>query len=220
MSSSGWESSDLLAMFNRMAGRPSSDAITDSSKYARLAEAQSSIITKIAGVAPKPLYGDPTLMTSSDGGYTFTFGLDGNGYPLFPTGKARIYIDLVSIPNAPLRPGVDYLDEGTQIRMPNNMPWGGTLYWYGITPPELMSATVQPVLQPPTARILIVIEAVREFAEEFGRNEKLMASMDRRWDREWGPTMTMIRTHFRGGGALTMLQPLLPASSPNVGVFV
>ncbi len=63
---------------------------------------------------------------TADGGYTFTFGTDGNGYALFPLGKANIYPSLNAVPNYPWVPGVDYLDEGTQIRMPNNIAYSGT----------------------------------------------------------------------------------------------
>lgn len=221
MPSTGWESEDLLRRWNQKAGRPASDAITDESKYGWLADGQASVITKIAGIVPRVLYGAPTAMETADGGYTWTFGEDGNGYALFPMGKARIFMDLVSVPFAPLRPGIDYLDEGTTIRMPNNMPWSGTLYWYGIDPPEQLSETVQPVLFPPSARILIVIEAVRQFAQQFGRNNALEQAMDREWDNEFPPTMTMLRTHFRGGGALgSMLRPLLPAGAAPFGLGV
>lgn len=192
---------DLLRRFNQLAGRGGpgvADAVTPDVKYQLLADAQASVLTKIQSIIPRVLYGAPTAMTSADGGYTWTFGTDGDGYALFPVGKVQIYMDLTSVPFAPLRPGIDYLDEGTQIRMPNNTPWTGTLYFQGMTAPALMSASVQPVLQPPPARILIVIEAVRDFAESAARNEALVAAMDRRWDREFGPAMTAIRTHFRG----------------------
>ena len=198
MSGTGWNSADLLRRFNVLAGRPDADGMTPAKKFAYLADAQDSVLTKIASIVPNVLYGAPAALTSSDGGYTWTFGTDGDGYELFPIGKAHIYPDLQSIPTAPLRPGIDYLDEGTRIRMPNQVPWDGTLYWYGITPPGLLSATVAPVLQPPSARILIVIEAVMQFAESAGRDPNLADQMRVRWARDWGPSMTMIRTHLRG----------------------
>lgn len=209
MAGSGWGSADLLLRFNRLSGRPSADAVTPATKYAYLADAQTSVLTKIAGIVPRVLYGAPTAMTSADGGIVWTFGTDGDGYALFPVGKVRIYRDLASVPSGPLTAGIDYLDEGTQIRMPNNAPWSGTLYFQGMAAPQLMSQTVQPVLQPPPARILIVIEAVRQFAESYARNPALIEMMDRRWAREWGPTLTMLRTHVRGlrapGGTLPPL---------------
>lgn len=198
MTASGYSSADLLTRFNRWAGRPTVDAMTDAQKYAFLADGQDAVFMEVANVAQNSLIGAPTLMTTADGGYTFTFGTDGNGYPLFPLGKAEIYSALAAIPNYPWRPGLDYLDEGVQIRIPNNLQWSGTLYWRGMTAPQAISSTVQPVLQPPPARILIVIKAVQQFADEFVRNPALADRMEIRWEREWGKYATAIRKHFRG----------------------
>lgn len=195
---SGWGSADLLQRFNLMAGRPDADALSDPKKYMFLADAQQSVFSKIASIVPRVLYGDPQPLATTDGGYTWQFGVDGDGYPLFPMGKVGIYPNLNAIPQYAWTPGIDYLDEGTQIRIPNNQVWSGQLYWYGITPPAEMSATVQPILQPPAARVLIVIEAVRQFAESYARNPDLENMMAQRWARDWGPWMTAIRTHFRG----------------------
>jgi hypothetical protein len=158
---------------------------------------------QIEGIVPRVLYGPPIPLVTTDGGYTWSFGTDGDGYALFPSGKAQIYSALDAIPSYPLVPGVDYLDQGTSIRMPNNTAWNGQLYWYGITPPPELNATNNSVIQPPTARILIVIEAVRAFAESYARNPDLVTMMDRQWNRTFGPTMTAIRTHFRGSQQAT-----------------
>jgi hypothetical protein len=197
--SSGWESSDLLTRFNLMAGRPDNDALSDTKKYQFLADAQQSVFTQMVSCAPRVLYGAPQPLQTSDGGYTWQFGVDGDGYLLFPLGKASIYPNLDAIPGYAWTPGIDYLDEGTQIRIPNNQSWNGQLYWYGITPPAELSATVAPILQPPASRVLIAIEAVRQFAESFARNPALESMMAQRFARDFGPWMTTIRTHFRGG---------------------
>lgn len=202
MAGTGWDSADLLTRFNAMAGRPTTDAITSTEKYQRLADGQNDVLVEIANVAPQVVYGSPTAMTSSDSGYTWSFGTDGNGYALFPLGKASIYPNLAAIPDYPWQPGVDYLDRGTTIVMPNNVPWAGPLYWLGITPPVAISSTNQPVIQPPTTRILIVIKAVKNFAEEFLRNAALADQMELKWQREWPKQATMIRKHFRGGRSL------------------
>lgn len=206
MAGTGWQSSDLLTRFNAYAGRPTTDAITDAQKYLRLADGQEAVLLEIAAVSPKQLYGAPTAMTSADGGYTWTFGVDGNGYQNFPLGNAQIFPSLAAVPDYPWRPGVDYLDEGTQIRTPNNVPWSGTLYWYGITAPQQISASVQPVIQPPQARVLIVIKAVEIFAEEYLRNAALADQMAVKWARQWPRYATLLRKHFSGArpsGAVT-----------------
>jgi hypothetical protein len=76
------------------------------------------------------------------------------------------------------------------------------LYWYGITPPQAMSASIQPVIQPPPARVLIAIRAAKDFASEGKRDPELMQIMDARYEREWGKWATVIRKHLRGLGRL------------------
>lgn len=214
MAASGWDSTDLLSRWNTYAGRPTTaDAMGNPTKYQFLADAQQYVIDRIASIKPSVLYGAPTALTTADGGYTFTFGVDGNGYALFPMGKAGIFPSLQAIPNAPWQPGVDYLDEGTQIRMPNGRQWSGTLYWYGITPAQQMSAAIQPVLNPPPIRALIVLKAVADYARSAGRNSDMALTYEAQFEREFGPWMTQLRRHFRGGGAMgPLLQPLFPTS--------
>lgn len=181
-----------------MAGRPAtSDAIGDPVKYGFLADGQDSVLTEIAGIVGKVLYGAPIAMTTADSGLTWTFGTDGNGYPLVPL-SAHVYPSLNAIPDYPWNPGQDYLDEGSTIRMMNNIPYSGTLYWQGVTPPQQISATVQPILNPPAARILIVIRAVQQYADEAARNPDLSGQMEVRWMKEFPKQMTLIRKHFRG----------------------
>lgn len=198
MAGTGWQSTDLLTRFNQVAGRPTTDAITAAQKYVFLSDGQESALAEIAGITPRQLYGAPTAMTSSDGGLTWSFGTDGNGYALFPMGRASIYPSLNAIPDYPWRPGVDYLDRGTTVVMPNNIPWSGALYWVGITPPVQIDATNQPIIQPPPARTLIVTRSVQQFAEQFLRNAALADQMQIRWDRDFPKYMTMIRKHFSG----------------------
>lgn len=185
-----------------MAGRPSADSMADTDKYARLADSQVSVINQIATIAPLVLPHVVTQMTTADSGATFQYGTDGNGYPIFPVGNASIYPSLQAIPDYPWIPNVEYLDEGTQIRMPNGRLWSGTLYWYGISPvvsqPLPISATNAPVLQPVGARILIVIDAVKKYAEEFNRNPALAATMQAQWTQEFGQWLTQMRRHIRG----------------------
>lgn len=218
MPSSGWESADLLTRFNALAGRPTADAITDPQKYQRLADAQDTVVTKISGITKSAFPTAPAAMTSADGGYTWTFGTDGNGYALYPYG-AGVYPSLTAVPDYPWMPGVDYLDEGVRIRIPNNIAWSGPLYWYGVTPPQQISASVQPILQPPPARILIVVEAVRSFAEEYLRNAALADQMAGKFERAWGENMTLIRKHLRGNGRSRQIGFPVGIASINGGTW-
>lgn len=201
MAGTNWQSSDLLTRFDAYAGRPTTDAITAAMKYQRLADGQNAVLVELMSTVPRVLYGAPAAMTSTDG-KTWTFGTDGNGYALFPLGMAQIYPSLNAVPDYPWLPGIDYLDEGTQIRIPNNIAWSGTLYWRGVTPPEAISATVQPVIQPPPSRILIVIKGVQIFANEYLRNAALSDQMQIEWERQWPKQVTMLRKHFRGAAGL------------------
>lgn len=198
-----YSSESLLGIFNRKAGRPSADAIPTDSKYQRLTESQNRVVAMLSAVAPYSLYPKgaiPTLTTTDN--KVFTFGTDSNGYPIAPMGKAGIYPSLGAIPGCPWIEGCDYLNEGTQIRIPNNRTYFGTLYWYGITPPADITADSQPSLFPEASRELIVIDAVRQFATEYVRNNELADRMEREWNLAWPQWCLMWKTNFRSGGAL------------------
>ena len=210
-----WKSADLLARFNSLGVRPippANDVMPDATKYQFLSDAQQYTLDRIASISPKTLYGDPQLMISSDGGLTYGFGTDSVGTPLFPIGKATIYSSLSSIPGGAWRPGIDYLDEGAVIRLPNNTPFAGPLYWYGVTPVETLSASVEPIMQPPASRTLIVTRAVWDLAETGGpRNPNLADRMEMRFEREFGVHMTLLRKHFSNGGGIgQLLVPFVP----------
>lgn len=208
MAGSGYQSADLLNLFNQMTGRPSGDVIADSVKYQYLADAQQQLANDLMVVAPQAFPNAITTMSTADGGYTFTFGTDNDGYPLFPL-AAAIYQDLSSIPSSPWIPGIDYLDEGTTIRMPNNTPWTGDLYCYGVTMPQRMSASVQPALQHPQARYCIPLLAGSRFAEDGLVNGALSDRLFGRYQERYGHLCTTIRKHLRGG------RPLAPLIAPN-----
>ena len=207
--SATYDSQYLLKMFNRKTGRPAADQITDALKYERLSESQNNVIAAIAATAPKSLYPKvaygsmPTLTTTDN--QIFTFGTDANGYAKFPMGQSGIYPDLNCIPNQPWREGVDYINEGTQIRIPNNGTYNGTLYWYGIAQPPDINATDQPSLFPEAARELIVIDAARMFSQEWLRNAPLADEMNNEWERKWPLWCQVWKTQFRTGGALNIV---------------
>jgi hypothetical protein len=173
---------DLLALFNDYAGRPATgDSLSDTNKYKRLARAQNVIIEDLAARVPQPqfshaAYGSTPTLTTTDN-QVFTFGADLNSDPSFPIGKMNIYASLASIPDSPLIEGQDYLWEGSQIRIPNNGTYTGTLYWRGVAPVLALDGTNQPTLSPPPARILIVLEAVRAYAVEGMQNPELAQQM-------------------------------------------
>lgn len=198
-------SAGCLSRFNIYAGRPNtvptSDVIPDTTKFIFLADAEQFTITRISSIKANILYGAPLPMFTSDGGYTWNFGYDDDGNLMFPLGRTQIVQSLQMIPGGALRPEFDYLDQGTTIRCVNNTPITGPLYWYGLQPTGLMSATNQPVLQPANLNMLTVVKAVADFAESANvRNAALADRMLLRYEREFGPACTMIRKHLRGSG--------------------
>ncbi len=196
-----------MSRFNTAAGRPATgDSFSDASKYQLLSDAQQEIIGDLSAIAPWTLYSKaayastPTLTTSDS--QIFTFGTDVNGNPMFPTGKVMIYPSLTAIPDSPWREGYDYLNEGTQIRIPNNGTYSGTLYWRGIAPVLDISATNQPALLPVQARILIVYKAVWYYASTGNRSPELAASMQRMYDDRFNHWCLVWKTQMANGGAL------------------
>ena len=203
-----YDSVSLLGIFNRKAGRPAADAVSDASKYQRLSESQSRVVAMIAGIVPKSLYpkvayGSIPTLTSTDG-QVFTFGTGTSGFPIFPMGKGGIYPSLDAIPNHPWVEGIDFMSEGNQIRIPNNGTYSGTLYWYGIAQPGDIDATNQPSIIPEAARDLIVVDAVRQFAVEYARQPDLAQLMAAEWALAWPHWCLVWKTQFKHGGALSL----------------
>lgn len=207
-----WSSAYLLAMFNRLTGRPSADAITPASKYERLTEAQTAIVTDIAGIFPECLYPTTTPALSTTDSKTFTFGTDSNGFAIAPMGKAAIFRSLRDVPSRPMVPGRDFTPlGGTSVQIPNDGTYTGPLYWRGITPPGVLSdtPTTQPVLYPEGARALIAYRAAIAFLTEGGRNLELAAQYAVTYGRPLAPNagifatwMLEWETQWRGGGVL------------------
>lgn len=202
-----WASADLLSRWNTNAGRPATgDSMSDASKYQFLSDAQQELIANISAIAPWTLYSKaaaastPTCSTSDN--KIFTFGNDVNGNPLFPQGKTMIYPSLASIPDSPWREGWDYIQEGTQIRIPNNGTYSGTLYWRGIAPVLDISSTNEPALLPVSSRILIVYKAVWNYALAGNRKPDLAASMEKMYTQRWPAWCLVWKTQFANGGAL------------------
>lgn len=195
-----FDSADLLSTFNLLTSRPSVDEVSDATKYAYLAKSQNRVVADIAARAPKVLVGAPIAMTTADN-KVFTFGADLSGYPLFPMGNVRIFSSLSCVPDSPLEEGYDYLQEGTQVRIPNNGTYSGTLYWRGISPPADISASVQPSLFPEASRYLIVLEAGRQFMQTLDRQDR-HDQLQQDYAHAMGRWLLVWKRQFSNGGAL------------------
>jgi hypothetical protein len=195
-----WSSGYLLDLFNRYASRPTTDEVTDTQKYRWLSEAQTGVVADIAARSPNVLFGAPTALITSDN-KTFTFGTNNNGYAVFPQGNVRVFTSLNNVPDYPLHLGVDYVSEGTTIRIPNNRTLSGPLYWQGITTPPDITASTQPSLFPEASRNLIALDAARRFMATQGRPD-LSDDLQRQYDRELPRWLLVWKRQFSNGGAL------------------
>ncbi len=139
--------------------------------------------------------------TATDG-QVFTFGFDTLGHAIYPLGKAEIFPTLASWPDFPWVEGYDYINEGTQIRLPNNRTWNGALYWYGIVQPSDITASVQPVIVPEGARELIVYRAASMFAEEAANNTTLADRLEARYQAAWTKWAVAWRTQWQSGNQM------------------
>lgn len=209
-----WDAAYCLGMLNRDASRPTADEITDATKYQYLTEGQATVFADVSVRAPDALLGAPGTMVTADN-KVFTFGTDADGYPLSPMGKVRIFTSLASIPDAPMREGYDYLNEGTQIRIPNDSTYAGTLYWRGITPPKDIAAggANEPSLFPPPSRVLLVNRAVRILAVSTNRPD-LADEMDLQYYGDGGLRIGHLarwclhwKTQFSSGGSANPAMP-------------
>jgi hypothetical protein len=163
-----YDSADLLARCKVLAQRPAVDEDMDDPKwYQFLEEAQTEWVGQIANHAPEVMYGPPELMTTPDGGATYTVA----GYPLG-------YMEIRSSRGGPLlRPGAewddnaDFTQEGQIIRIPSGRTrsFGSTgPYARYVAVPGLLNGATQPVLKPAHMRLLLVATACYLFATRGG----------------------------------------------------
>ena len=171
-----YDSADLLDRCKRLARRPPTDqAMPNEHWYAFMTEAQSEVYPEISSRYPDTMYGAPILMTTSDNGATYSFGLDADGDPIRATGHAEIYPNLKAIPSSPLTPGEDFMIEGGLVRIPH----GGTRRFTGgpyarlvLSPDTPITATADPELLPKHARMLLVFKALQKWASRPGSGAK------------------------------------------------
>jgi hypothetical protein len=183
-----WDKADLLARCKREAGLPAvTEFPADTDWYAWLTEAQHEWMRELAAHAPEYNYCAPTLLVSSDSNYTYKF-------PSPWSGETGVYRSVYACEvydrrdGALLRPtaywgGADYVFEGDKIRMPRGQSRAfasGPYARYVAEPPDI-TAAIDPVLNPPAARILLVYRALIKWANRGGmRDPKAFQDMEDR----------------------------------------
>lgn len=208
-----YDSADLLARCLRGALRPTTDASTDSTDwYALLTEAQDEWTMHLASICPQVLYGDPVLMTSADGGYTYTFGTDADGDNILPMGHVEVRASrtgAVLVPALEWGSAYDFVHEGDKIRWPNGVArsFGSTgPYARFITPPDVIDASTEPTFKPKQGRMLLVYRALAKWARRGGlRDPQAFLDQEREaWlgDPQSGTmgVLGMLKTQFNLSG--------------------
>ena len=158
-------SAELLAGFKFFGMIPSTaETPTDAEVYVLLSKGQEKVFEMFAVHFPEVLYGAPGLMTTADGGYTYSFASS-----VFPYGSVEIRS---SRSGALLTPTTDWGEgdfvwEGDSIRIPNGKTrtFADGPYARCIAPPADITASVEPTLVPAMARALIMYYALYLWAE-------------------------------------------------------
>lgn len=165
-----YTTADLLRRCKIKLNRPATDeaftsSTTDDVWYDLLTEAQDHVFQTLAAIAPDAMYSTLTLLTTADDGQTYTFGTDVDGAAISPIGHYELYATPNAYPGSPLVEGSDFIHEGTRVRAVNHQTMAAP-YARFITPPNVLSAAVEPTLKPIYARALIADYACVLAAEQ------------------------------------------------------
>jgi hypothetical protein len=198
-----WSSADLVRRCKLHARRPTTDpAMPDANWYDFLTEAQGSAYTDLFSRYPDLQYGAPILLTTADGGKTYTFGSDYAGELGRPMGHTEVYPSLAAIPDSPLTVNVDFLIEGSLIRMLGNKarqfpqgPYARTV----LRPEAGISASVQPQLYPKASRMLLVWKALQFWAARPGSGAD-QTYYELQYEKELLRTLTDLATQYNMAG--------------------
>jgi hypothetical protein len=151
-----YDSADLLARLKAKLKRPATDEdLLDPAAYILLQEGQTYWVEQIATHFRSQML-TRELMTTADGGLTYTLSAD-------PLGNVEI---MSGLSGSPLSPSADWGDgdfvaEGRTIRFPFGRvrTFAAGPYAFYVKAPGLLDAATQPTLQPARARLLIVAHA-------------------------------------------------------------
>lgn len=189
-----FDSADLLARCKRSAGLPAqSDFPVDADWFAWLTEAENDWKATIASQVPKSQWGDPALMTTADGGASYTV----SGVDEF-LGPVEIRQTLRGTPIGP----DEYLIEGATIRWPfgTERAFAAGPYIRYATPSAGIDAGTEPTLNPSRARMLLVYGALKRYGATAGAGLVDPGYWERMESLEW----------FGDGGTRTgLLQNLM-----------
>ena len=134
--------------------------------YAMLRNAENRVKRDAGMLCPNALWGSPTLLTSADGGYTYTFGTDGGSNAIEPIGQVAIYRNKANIPFYPMVSNEEYVYESGKIRMTENVPrtFGDGPYAQFITPTYVIDGSSNTMTLPYQWRMCAVYDACAQYA--------------------------------------------------------
>ena len=207
-----WDSADLLARTRRYINRPDDDElVTDAFVYALLTEAQTEVMGELAALAPLSQMGAPVLLTSSDGGVTYTFGTDANGYAIFPL-ACEVYgtVNGRELRACSWLSWGDFVIEGDKIRMPGNQAqtFESGPYARFVRADASISASTEPILKPAPARILLVYRALAKYAAVGGMRDP--KPWEEQYSEAWKRWLPAIRTQFADATGVANEDLVLP----------
>src|SRR5580698_7069195 len=120
-----WSSADLLNRCLTYARRPVIDESFGTDQwYGLLTEANAEWVARIAAISPEALYGPMTNITTQDGGYSYTFGVDNDGNQIVPIGRYEIRQYPTGrewIAGAEWDQSSDFVDGGWRITFPGQV---------------------------------------------------------------------------------------------------
>lgn len=181
-----WDPADLLRRFKDGAGLEDASDMDDATEaYPYIADGQEEVVREIAGRYPAALYTAPTLMVAEDATRkTFRFA-QVNGHDILPMGWVQIAPRLSAFFSDQGFVGwevdVNYLDEGTRIRIPGDRAWAGDLYARYVPRPPRITAGVAASLRPIELCELAVNRAVRKWASKGNQRPDIVKVMDDEW---------------------------------------
>jgi hypothetical protein len=196
-----YDTADLVAKFRRLADRPEDDEdLQDTDIYAYLTDAQIPEMEAIAARFPNVLMGAPVLMTSSDGGYTYTFGTDSEGSEIYPIGHCEVFAKLDGRELYGSTFGAyngDVVFEGSRVRIPagQTKSFDSGPYARYVSLPLTISASAEPTLQPKQHRNLILYRALIMWANTGGHRDP--RPYEQLYDRAWTAVVEALTTQYR-----------------------
>jgi hypothetical protein len=209
-----WDSADCLRRFKDKAGLEDATELDDNIDiYPLIADGQEEAIREVAARYPFALYSAPQLMVPSGDRKTFKYP-QVNGQDSMPMGWVQIAPRLTAFSGDLLFTGwvngVEFMDEGVQIRIPGDRSYSGDLYFRGVMRPARVTAAVGISLLPLEIGVdLSINRAVRKWAMHGNQAPQLRQLMDEEWGMPKAPgagifatAMLTYKRRFRGGGGM------------------